>query len=88
MFGNPVRNLRVINLEQQAVLTVVRVALFRDLVTWTTDLNKLLHADFGSLRSWLYGCFFRLLRSPACKILLMLLTLGVRQVAALVCVQG
>lgn len=88
MLGNSVRYLRIINLEQQAVLSVVRVALLGDLVTGPPDLHKFLYADFSSLRGGLYGRFFGFLCSSARKILLMLLSLGVSQVTSFVCMQG
>lgn len=80
-------DLRIVNLEEEALLAQLRVPLLGDFIAWTANFHKLLHFHFDFLWGWLgwsllgfFGC------SPS-QICLMLFSLSMRQVASLIVVK-
>lgn len=87
MFRLALRYLRVVNLKQQAVLSIIRISLFGYFVTRSSNLHKLLDAHFRFFRGWLNRSFLCFLRCSASKVLLMLLSLSVGEITPLVIMQ-
>ena len=82
-----VRYFRIVDLEQQRLLAVLRIALLRHPVAGPTNFHELFRLNARLLRLNDPRCFLRLLGRTACQIGLMLFALRVGQVAALVVVQ-
>lgn len=80
-------DLGVIDLEKQTLLAHVRVPLLGHFVAWPSDLHKLLHLHLDLLRGRLGWGLLCLLGSSPGQVGLMLLPLGVCEVAALIVVQ-
>lgn len=78
---------RIINLEQQTLLSSFRITLLGNPVAGPTDLDKLLGLHTGLLRGQLLGGILRFLSGTPSQICLMLLTLRMRQVTSLVIVK-
>lgn len=85
--NDSVLNLRIVNLEQQRLLVIVGLPLLRHSIAGTTDLDELLRLDPGLLRLHTRGRLLGLLRGTSGQIGLMLLALGVGQIASLIVVQ-
>lgn len=85
---NHVRDLWVVDLEEQTLLATARIPLLRHPVAGTTDFHELLRLHARLVRSETLRRLFRFLGGPPGEIRLMLLALRVGQVAALVVVQG
>lgn len=81
-------NLRVVDLEQQALLAHLCVPLLGHFVARAANLHKLLHLHLDLLRCRLGRGFFGLLGSSPGQVSLMFLPLGVGQVAPLVVMQS
>lgn len=81
-------DLRVVNLEEEALLAHLRVPLLGHFVAWAANLHKLLHLHLDLFWRWLGGGLLGLLGGSPGQVGLMLLPLGMCQVAALVVVQG
>lgn len=81
-------NLRVVDLEEEALLAHLGVPLLGHFVAGTADLHKLLDFHLDLFGRWLCGSFLGLLGGSPGQVGLMLLALGVGQVAPLVVVQG
>lgn len=80
-------DLRVINLEQEALLAHLCVPLLGHFVAWAANLHKLLHLHLDLLWRRLGGGLLGLLGCSPGQVGLMLLPLGVRKVAPLIVVQ-
>lgn len=80
-------DLRVVDLEQQTLLAHVRVPLFGHFIARPADLHKLLYFHLDLLRSRLGRGLLGLLGSSPGQVGLMLLPLGVCEIAALIVVQ-
>jgi hypothetical protein len=80
-------DLRVVNLEQEALLAHLRVSLLGYFVAWTANLHKFLHLHLDLLWCWLGRGLLGLLGSSPGQIGLMLLPLSVCKVAPLVVVK-
>lgn len=87
MFRLSLRNLRVVDLKQQAMLSIFRISLFCYFVSRSSNLHKLLNAHLRFFRGWLNRSFFRFLGCSASKVLLMLLSLSVSKITPLVIMQ-
>lgn len=81
-------DLRVVNLEQQALLAHLCVPLLGHFVPRAANLHKLLHLHLDLLRCRLGGGFFGLLGSSPGQVSLMFLPLGMGQVAPLIVMQS
>lgn len=84
MFRHTFGNLRVVNLKQQTMLSIIRISLFCYFVSRSSNLHKLLDAHFCFFRGWLNGSFFCFLGCSASKVLLMLLSLSVSKITSLI----
>jgi len=85
---DPLCYLRVIHLEEQALLAILRVPLLSDPVPRPANLDKLLDINPSLLRSRLDRSIRSFLGSSSCQVALMLLSLGMCQVGSLVVMQG
>ena len=82
------RDLRVVDLEEEALLPVVRVPLLGHPVAGPPDLHQLLYVNPGLERRGLHRRVLGLLGGPPGQVALVLLALGVGQVARLVVVES
>lgn len=80
-------DLRVVDLEEEALLPHLRVPLLGHFVAWAANLHKLLHLHLDLLWRRLGWGLFGLLGSSPGQVGLVLFPLGVREVAPLVVVQ-
>lgn len=81
-------DLRIVNLEQQALLAHLCVPLLGHFVARAANLDKLLHLYLDLLRGRLGGGLLGLLGSSPGQVSLMFLPLGMGQVAPLIVMQG
>lgn len=81
-------DLRVVDLEKEALLAHLRVPLLGHFVARAANLHKLLHLHLDLFWCRLGGGLLGLLGSSPGQVGLMLLPLGMRKVTALVVVQG
>lgn len=78
----------IVNLEEQTLLSCFWVSLFRDTITWPTDLDKLFHFHPRLLWGWLSRGFFSFLCCTSGQVGLMLLSLCVSQVTSLIVMES
>jgi len=86
--AHALRDLGVVDFEQEALLAVVRVPLLGHPVARPPDLHELLDVDSSPERSGLDWSVLGLLGGPPGEVALMLLALGVGQVRSLIVMQG
>lgn len=84
---DPVSDLRIVDLEEEALLAHLRVPLLGHFIARAADLHKLLHFHLDLLWCWLGGGLLSLFGCSPGQVGLVLFPLGMREVAPLIVVE-